>query len=149
MADTAKVPENVDEYIAQFDGIAKERLLQMREIIRAEAGDAKEKISWAMPTFTLYGNLVHYAAFKNHTGLFPGVEGVERFLPKLEEFHTSKGGIQFPYAKPLPEKVIREIVRFRVAENTKAEQEKKAAKEAAKAAKAAGGKTAPKAKKGE
>ena len=139
MADTAKNSADVDKYIAQYDGVARERLLRMREIIREEAGDAEEKISWAMPTFALYGNLVHFAAFKNHTGFFPGVEGVEQFLPKLEGFHTSKGGVQFPYTKPLPEQVIREMVRFRVAANTKEMQERKAAKEAAKMAKAAGG----------
>lgn len=135
MAEKDKIPVTIDEYIAQFDGIAKDKLMEMRKIIRSEAKDAGEKISWAMPTFVLHGNLVHFAAHKSHIGFYPGAEGVDRFLGELDGFHTSKGGIQFPYAKPLPEKVIREIVRFRVKENTKEAEEKAAANVAVKAAK--------------
>ena len=131
---TGKKPASVDAYIAQFDGVAHERLVQMRAMIRAEAGEAEEKISWAMPTYVLHGNLVHFAGHKTHVGFYPGVEGVEKFIPQLEGFHTSKGGIQFPYAKPLPEKVIREIVRFRVATNTREAAEKQAAKAAKRSA---------------
>jgi uncharacterized protein YdhG (YjbR/CyaY superfamily) len=109
---------SIDEYIAQFTPEIRERLLAFRKVIREAAPDAGEKISWAMPTFTLNGNLVHFAAHKNHIGFYPGVSGIEMFQDKLAEYKSSKGAVQFPNNKPLPFDLIREIVAFRVFENT-------------------------------
>lgn len=115
----------IDEYIAQFPPEVQEKLAAVRNTIREAAPEATEKISWQMPTFYLHGNLVHFAAMKKHIGFYPGPSGVAAFAPKLTEYKTSKGAIQFPLNKPLPLDLIREIVTFRVAENKKTAEEKK------------------------
>jgi uncharacterized protein YdhG (YjbR/CyaY superfamily) len=108
---------SIDEYIMQFPAALQEKLQSLRCMIRASAPDAMEKISWQMPTFTLHGNLVHFAAHKNHIGFYPGASGIETFKDKLSEYKSSKGAVQFPMEMPLPSALIDEIVRFRVAEN--------------------------------
>lgn len=109
----------IDEYIAQYPPDIQERLQSMRETIKKAAPNATEKISWAMPTFYLNGNLVHFAAAKKHIGFYPGADGVEFFKHKFEEnkFTYSKGAVQFPLNQPLPVALVDEIVRFRVSQN--------------------------------
>ncbi|MEL7603279.1 MAG: DUF1801 domain-containing protein [Bacillota bacterium] len=109
--------ESIDEYIAQFGPAIQERLQAMRDAIRRAAPDAGEKISYGMPTFALYGNLVHFAAMKHHIGFYPGASGVEAFADKLKDFETSKGTIRLPFDRPLPLELIEEIVLFRVNQN--------------------------------
>ncbi len=109
---------NIDEYLQQFPIDIQKEMGKLREVIKEAAPQATEKISYQMPTFYLYGNLVHFAVFKNHVGLYPGASGIEMFLPKLKDYKTSKGTIQFPLDKPIPYDLISEIVRFRVEENT-------------------------------
>lgn len=109
----------IDEYIAQFSPEIREILHSLRKVIRETAPDAGEKISYQMPTFTLNGNLVHFAAFKNHIGFYPAPSGIEAFKDKLAVYKTSKGAVQFPIGKPLPFDLIKEIVAFRVLENNK------------------------------
>lgn len=111
--------ESIDEYIAQFEPAIQERLQAMRDAIRRAAPDAKEKISYGMPTFALHGNLVHFAAMKHHIGFYPGASGVETFRNKLADLGTSKGAIRFPLDQPLPLDLVDEIVRYRVLGNTK------------------------------
>lgn len=115
----------VGEYILQFSPEVQEKLQTLRRAIREAAPEAQEKISWGMATFTHFGNLVHFAANKNHTGFYPGANGVAVFADKLSEYETSKGAIQFPYSKPLPLDLVKEIVRFRVQENTQLHEAKK------------------------
>lgn len=110
----------IDEYISQFDPGIQERLHAMRNTIRLAAPDAGEKISYGMPTFTLHGNLVHFAAMKHHIGFYPGASGVEAFSDKLKDFETSKGAIRLPFDKPLPLELIEEIVLFRAKQNQEA-----------------------------
>lgn len=107
----------IDDYIQQFDGELKKRLVAVANTIRAAAPAAAEKISYRMPTFYLGGNLVHFAAFKNHVGFYPAASGVAAFSNRLKEYKTSKGAIQFLHDGPLPLGLITEIVKFRVAEN--------------------------------
>ena len=78
-----------------------------------------------MPTFYLHGNLVHFAAFKVHISLFPGPSGVTAFAHRLADYKTSKGTIQFPYDKPLPLELVREIARYRADENRRAPEARK------------------------
>jgi uncharacterized protein YdhG (YjbR/CyaY superfamily) len=87
--------------------------------LKESAPDAKEKISYQMPTFVLHGNLVHFAAYKNHIGLYPTPSGINAFQHELSEYKGAKGSIQFPIEKPLPYQLISKIVKFRVAENIK------------------------------
>lgn len=72
-----------------------------------------------MPTFTLKGNLVHFAAFKNHIGFYPTPSGIEAFKKELSVYEGAKGSVQFPLAKPIPFDLISKIVEFRVKENLK------------------------------
>lgn len=121
---------NIDEYIALQDPAVQPRLQETRALLAAAAPEASEKISWGMPTFYLHGNLIHFAAQKQHMGLHPGAECMERFGPRLRElgFATSKGTVQLPYAKPLPKDVMQEMLHFNIAQNTQAAQEKAAKK---------------------
>ncbi len=114
-----EIMKNIDEYHLQFEGLKKERLDQIRKIIKECAPMATERISWSMPTFYLNGNLVHYAMSKNHLGFYPGASGVERYVSKYSGHKYSKGAIQFPLDKPLPVRIIKDIVKFRVKEQTK------------------------------
>ena len=116
--------DSIDAYIAQFPDDVQDRLRTLRRIIRDAAPGAEEKISYRMPTFVLYGNLVHFAAFRNHIGLYPAPGGVEAFTPELSAYRSGKGSIQLPMDKPLPTDLIGRIVKFRVAENTRRAEEK-------------------------
>ena len=91
---------------------------EIRGLIEEGAPEATEAISWSMPTYKLNGNLIHFAAGKNHVGFYPGSSGVENFVDKLDELGLkhSKGAIQFPFGRPLPRDLVKEIIAFRVAE---------------------------------
>jgi uncharacterized protein YdhG (YjbR/CyaY superfamily) len=110
---------SIDEYIATFPENIQKILEELRATIKAAAPDAQEKISYQMPTFALKGNLVHFAAFKNHIGFYPAPRGIEAFKDELSLYEGSKGAIRFPIDKPLPLELIGRIVQFRVAENLK------------------------------
>lgn len=118
---------SIDEYILQFPLEVQAILQTLRKTIREAAPEAQEKISWRMPTFFLHGNLVHFAAFKNHIGFYPGASGIESFRDRFSEYKWSKGAVQFPIEKPLPLELVSEIVKFRVTENVR-EAERKSKK---------------------
>ncbi|HMA06097.1 MAG TPA: DUF1801 domain-containing protein [Methanomicrobiales archaeon] len=116
--DIKKKPvDTIDEYIAQFPREIQERLQKLRKTIREEAPDAEETISYRIPTFRLNGNLVHFAAFKDHVSFFPTSSGVGAFRQELSGYKISKGTIQFPLDEPMPLDLVRKIVRFRVRDN--------------------------------
>jgi len=109
---------SIDEYIATFSTEIQMILQSVRKVIREAAPEAKEKISYQMPTFELYGNLVHFAAFKHHIGFYPAPSGIEAFQEEVKPYHKSKGTLQFPLNEPLPYDLISRIVKYRVAANT-------------------------------
>jgi len=109
----------IDGYIEKFSPDVKARLIQIRLTIRKAAPMAAEKISYQIPTFYYNGNLVHFAAFKEHIGFFPTPSAITAFAEELKEFKSAKGSVQFPLSQPLPLKLITRMVRFRVAENSK------------------------------
>lgn len=111
-------PKTVDQYINSFPERVKVVLHALRRVIKEEAPEAKETIKYRIPTFTLNGNLIHFAAFKNHIGFYPTPSPLEVFKKELSKYQTSKGAIQFPIDQPLPFPLIRKIVRFRVKENS-------------------------------
>ena len=111
--------DTIDEYIATFPEETQKILEAIRAAIRSVAPEAVEKISYQMPTFYLYGNLVHFAAFKSHIGLYPTPSGTEAFKKELSTYQAGKGSIRFPIDKPIPLDLIKEIVKYRVAENMK------------------------------
>jgi uncharacterized protein YdhG (YjbR/CyaY superfamily) len=111
--------ESIDEYILRFSPEVQEILNSIRGVIKEAAPDAVDKISYQMPTFALHGNLVHFAAFKNHIGFYPAPSGIEAFKEELSQYKGAKGSVQFPIEKPIPYELISKIVKFRVAENIK------------------------------
>lgn len=120
---------NIDEYIAEFPKEIQVLLQQMRVTIQKAAPTAEEAIKYVMPTFTLEGNLVHFAAYKNHIGFYPAPAAIEAFKKELSVYKGAKGSIQFPLNKPLPLSIIAKIVKFRVKQNIeKAKAKKKSIK---------------------
>ncbi len=110
---------SIDHYITSFPEATQKLLKQIRETIQQAAPQAEEKVSYAMPTFFLNKNLVHFAAYKNHIGFYPAPSGIIAFEKELSKYKTSKGAIQFPMNEPLPTNLITKIVKFRVKENLK------------------------------
>ena len=115
---------SIDEYIAMFPKETQTILEEIRATIKAAAPEAVEKISYQMPTFALKGNLVHFAAWKNHIGFYPAPSGIQAFKNETSRYEGSKGTLQFPIDEPLPLGLIRRIVKYRVAENLKKAKEK-------------------------
>ena len=112
-------PATVDEYIAAQDEAVRPRLEQIRSALRAAIPEAEERISWSMPTLWKGRNLVHFAAFKGHIGLYPGSEAVEAFAQRLSGFDVSKGTIRLPYDRELPLDLIADIARWCLEEAAK------------------------------
>ena len=107
-----KAPGTIEEYILSQPEEMRTYLRQVNEAIKASIPEAKEKISWSMPTYWKGCNLIQFAAAKKHIGLYPGTEVVEAFAGQLTEYKTSKGTIQLPYHKPLPLELIAEIAKW-------------------------------------
>jgi uncharacterized protein YdhG (YjbR/CyaY superfamily) len=108
---------NIDEYIASFPEEIQEKLESLRKTIRKIVPETEETISYGIPTFDLNRkHLVHFAAFKNHIGFFPTPSGINAFKKELSPYDTSKGTVRFPLDKPIPNDLIKKIVRFRVKE---------------------------------
>jgi uncharacterized protein YdhG (YjbR/CyaY superfamily) len=118
-------PQDIDEYIAGFSKDIQERLKKVRETIREAAPEAEEAIKYRMPTFVLNGNLVHFAAFKNHIGFYPAPQGIEEFKEELSAYKGAKGSVQFTYDRPIPFDLISRIVKFRVDKNLEKSKAKK------------------------
>lgn len=116
---------NIDEYIAGFPKETQQLLETMRATIKKAAPEAEEAISYAIPTFKLKGNLVHFAAYKNHIGFYPAPRGIEAFKKELAPYEGGKGTVQFPMDQPLPLTLISKIVKFRVKENIELAKAKK------------------------
>jgi uncharacterized protein YdhG (YjbR/CyaY superfamily) len=110
-------PQTIDEYIASYPKDVQEILEKIRMTVRKAAPDAQETIKYRMPTFTLNGNLVHFAAFKSHIGFYPVPSGIEKFKKELSAYKGAKGSVQFPLNQPIPYDLISKIVAFRVQES--------------------------------
>jgi len=117
MPDQASPPSTVEQYIAGSDPVFQARLRQIRRIIQEAAPGATEHMAYNMPAYRGRGVLVYFGAFKGHISLFPTGEGVAAFHDELVTLglKTSKGTIQLPLERPLPEDLIRRIVEHRVA----------------------------------
>jgi len=107
-------PKSIDEYIERFPKNIQVILQKIRLTIKRAAPDAKEAISYQIPTFKLGGNLVHFAAFAKHISFFPTSSGIATFKKELEVYETSKGTVRFPIGKPIPYELISKITKFRV-----------------------------------
>jgi uncharacterized protein YdhG (YjbR/CyaY superfamily) len=109
-------PSSIDEYIAVFPPGVRKILKQIRATIRKAAPHAEEAIKYRIPTFVLNGNLVHFAAFKNHVGFFPTPSSIAAFKDELSRYESAKGSVQFPIDQPMPLRLIERMVKFRVRE---------------------------------
>ena len=118
-------PKDVDEYIAGFPKDVQEILEEIRTTIRKAAPGAEETIKYQMPTFTLHGNLVHFAAYKKHIGFYPAPRGVEKFKQALSAYEGAKSTVRFPLDKPIPFGLISKIVKFRVKKSLERAEEKR------------------------
>lgn len=119
-----KIIENVDEYILQFDPEVQKLLNEIRAFILKVAPQTQEVISYQMPTYRYYGNLVHFAAHAHHIGFYPGPAGIEGFKDRFTGLKYSKGAVRFDMDKPIPYDLIEEIIIFRLEENTRNHQMK-------------------------
>ncbi|HEX7140092.1 MAG TPA: DUF1801 domain-containing protein, partial [Vicinamibacterales bacterium] len=104
----------IDEYIAASADRARPILRKIRAIVKKAAPDAVETISYGIPTFKLGGTVIHFAAFKNHIGLFPPVRGDARIEKAAKPYAGEKGNLKVPLDEPIPYDLIERIVRFRV-----------------------------------
>jgi uncharacterized protein YdhG (YjbR/CyaY superfamily) len=119
MKSQVSTPTTIGEYIAASPPPVRRRLSAMRATIRRHAPKAEERISYRIPTYFLDGNLVHFAAFARHIGFYPGPTGIAAFDEELSRYKRAKGSVQFPHDEPLPLDLVADIVKLRVAENTK------------------------------
>jgi uncharacterized protein YdhG (YjbR/CyaY superfamily) len=113
----SRAPSDIDEYIDAFPENVQKILHKVRKTIQKAAPDAVEAISYAIPTFRLNGNLVHFAAFQNHIGLYPAPRGVAEFKNDMARYEGGKGTARFPLNEPIPYELIARIVTFRVGKN--------------------------------
>jgi len=127
-----KISTEIDDYIANFPKETQKLLQQIRRTIRKAAPEADEKIGYGIPTFTLNGNLVHFAGYKNHIGFYPAPQGLEAFKEELSHYKGAKGSVQFPLDQPLPLELITRMVKYRVEKNLEKPVAKAKKKESAK-----------------
>ena len=116
MADRS-APKNIDEYIAAFSPEVQSILEKIRLTIRQAAPEAEEKISYKMPAFTLDGDLIYFAAFKKHIGIFPPVQGDEKLSKQISRYRGEKRNLKFPLDEPIPYALIGRLVKFRLKEH--------------------------------
>jgi uncharacterized protein YdhG (YjbR/CyaY superfamily) len=119
MTESNKAAENVNDYIEDFPDEVKNRLHQIRNLIKSTVPEVEEYISYSMPAYNYHGVLIYFSAFKNHIGLFSVPNLHPDFLEKFKPYKTGRGSVQFPHIKALPLDFIKEILEFRVSENLK------------------------------
>ena len=110
------MPDPITAYIAAFPPETRRQLDEIRAIIRENAPEAIECITYQMPTYKMGQPVVYFAGYAKHIGFYPTPSAIRAFEPELTEYKWSKGAIQFPLSKPLPKELIASITRFRVAE---------------------------------
>ena len=126
MQSKTAAPRNIDGYIAAFPKEVQAILKKLRQTIQKAAPGAEEIISYQMPAFKLRGNLVYFAAWKNHIGFYPGSSAsLAAFQKQLAGYAGAKGTVRFPMDKPLPFGLLGKLVRFRVKENLQRQKRKK------------------------
>lgn len=112
-----KAAADIDEYIAGFPSDVQKILQRIRKTIQKAAPGAEEAISYAIPTFKLNGNLVHFAGYKNHVSLYPAPRGAAEFKKELAQYEGGKGTVQFPLGQPVPYDLVTRIVKYRIKQN--------------------------------
>jgi uncharacterized protein YdhG (YjbR/CyaY superfamily) len=121
-------PTTIDEYIAAFPSDVQSILDKIRATIRAAAPEAEEKISYKMPAFYMNGDLIYFAVFKNHIGIFPPVRGNKKLNNEIARYRGEKGNLRFPLDEAIPYALIKRVVRFRIKEHAEKVRSKQKAK---------------------
>jgi len=106
---------NIDEYISNFPTDTQKKLEEIRALLHSLIPDATECIAYGIPTLKLNKkNLIHFAGYKSHIGLYPGAKTIADFLPELTKYNTSKGTVQFPLSEKLPIALIKKMTKYRL-----------------------------------
>lgn len=106
--------KTISEYIGSFPPDVRKKLREIRLLIRRAAPGATEAIRYGIPTLRMKGNLVHFAAYKDHIGFYPGAEAMRTFTSELKGYETAKGTLRIPLDRNIPVSLLRRIVRYRV-----------------------------------
>ncbi len=114
-------PKTVDEYIAGYPSEVQAILEKVRNTIREAAPEAKESISYDIPS---YGDVISFAAWKKHIGMYPAPSGDEDFNRELAAYRTEKSTVRIPLDKPIPYDPIKKIVKYRLLDNMNRAKEK-------------------------
>jgi uncharacterized protein YdhG (YjbR/CyaY superfamily) len=110
-------PKTIDQYLAGLVADQRAALQRLRRAIRAAAPGAEECISYRIPAFRYEGRmLVWFGASASHCAFYPGGI-VARFVKELTSYKLSKGTIRFQPDHPLPDALVRKIVKARIAQN--------------------------------
>jgi uncharacterized protein YdhG (YjbR/CyaY superfamily) len=109
----------IDEYLNSVEQDIRERLQQICDIVSEIEPQAEAKISYNMPAYFYNGRLIYFCAFQKHIGFYPASMKVfSKFQNEIKKYKRSgRGTIQFPHDRPLPDKLIKQIVEYRVKEN--------------------------------
>jgi len=110
----SKSPKDIDDYIAGFPADVQKILRKIRATIRKAAPAAEEAIKYQIPTFVLNGNLISFAAYKAHIGLYPAPRGAKELKNELAAYEGGKGTLRFPLDEPIPFDLISRVVKYRV-----------------------------------
>ena len=108
---------NVDEYISGFPPETQAVLQKVRAAIKKAAPKAEEIISYNMPAYKQNGMLVFFAGYKTHIGFYPTAAGIAAFKKEISDYKNAKGSVQFPLDKPMPLKLVADIVKFKIKDN--------------------------------
>lgn len=110
----------IDVYIQAFPQETRMVLKKIQTLVRGIVPEGAEVMRYGMPTFQLNGkNVIHFAGWKSHIGLYPTPSGIAAFKKELSPYKGAKGSVQFPLSQPIPYKLLEKIVRYRVQESRK------------------------------
>ena len=110
-------PKDVDSYIKAAPQAVRDKLAQLRTLIKAAAPKAEEKISYGMPYYGYEGRLAYFQAHQNHIGLYVPPPVIEEHQQELKDYETAKATVRFPNDKPLPAALIKKLIKARVKKN--------------------------------
>lgn len=114
MKNKSQTIKTIDDYIRQFDIPAQEKLERLRRVILELIPNAEQTMGYGIPTFKLNKNIIHFAYFKAHIGIYPGPKAIEHFKEELKNFKTAKGTIQIKHEEQMPYDLIKKIVLFNI-----------------------------------
>src|SRR3989440_9774625 len=112
-----KKASSVAAYLRAVPRAPRAALQKLRKTIKAAAPEATEVISYGIPMFKHHGMLVGYAAFKDHLSLFMSTHLPKTLKQELASYQTAKGTIRFTADQPLPARLVRKLVKARIAQN--------------------------------